>query len=243
MKKFNVVLSVVLCLFFAGSAAQGQAFSDNFDNPAQTHADWNRSAAIPPNMEATGTTFDTTGPGGSPGSFGWVTAEPGGTPLSNSTYQIDVDINTPLSTSVAGSEAGVIFGWSAGNDWWAVRHENWNNGTLGPFSRLAIVKSDFTIIHGFSSDFDYSVPYHLTVNVDPTGISAIADNGISTLSIDTISNNQTGIFGVPGPAGGAGIYPGGVGNQYDNFNVTPEPMTLSLLGLGGLAALRRRKNA
>jgi len=236
MKKYKVVLSVVLCVFLASSAAQGQAFSDDFGS-GHSASDWDYGymTASGGRMTVVNGAWETTnGP-----SFDWITVKN----FNESTYQIDVDIDQSHGNakSNGGSEAGIVIKAPSG-EWWSLRHQSWNNGLVG-FSRLETYVLNHPSVPNWTanfgptiSNFDYTIPWHLTVNVGPSGISATGTNNSGTLTFD---------LAYTPPASSVGIYPGGLGTRYDNFAVTPEPMTLSLLGLGGLVALRRknRKNA
>ena len=103
---------------------------------------------------------------------------------------------------------------------------------------------------GLSTTADGSGGYNVYVHGSPVtaGIPTYASiytvsfvaNGAGTVTVDATSGQWDGLVAIPGI--NDGFYGSGAiyGLPYAQITVIPEPMTIALLGLGGLL-LRRRK--
>ncbi|HHH76381.1 MAG TPA: PEP-CTERM sorting domain-containing protein, partial [Phycisphaerae bacterium] len=66
-----------------------------------------------------------------------------------------------------------------------------------------------------------------------SGISALGDDASTTYALQTYVRSDDGFLNVDDPEN--------YGNVYTRLTVMPEPATMTLLALGGLGMLRRRK--
>lgn len=164
-----------------------------------------------------------------------------GVDLGSGAFTVQADVMITGSASIGnGEHVGLIFNYQNDSNYNVVR---WTNSASDPWGNLQA---------GYVKDGSYNIPgtglYTAFTGSEPTGslktITVSGDGaGNYTLAIGSSTWNfsETEFTG-----GGAGLYISNVHGEgsviFDNFALTvPEPASLGLLALGGLALLRRRR--
>ena len=164
-----------------------------------------------------------------------------GVDLGAGAFTVQADVMITGSASIGnGEQIGLIFNYQNDSNYNVVR---WTNSTSDPWGNLQA---------GYVKNGSYNIPgtglYTEYTGSEPTNslktITVSGDGaGHYTLAIGSSTWNftETEFTG-----GGAGLYISNVHGEgsviFDNFAVTiPEPASLGLLALGGLALLRRRR--
>ena len=85
---------------------------------------------------------------------------------------------------------------------------------------------------------DYEVRY----DAGTGDVTVLEDNvSLATIPAGNFGGSGSDLFGVHGPNHGGGVGETRISARTASLEVIPEPATLCLLGLGGLALLRRRR--
>jgi hypothetical protein len=253
MLRFGLCLSCVLLLATAATPAVA-AISDNFSDNS-TGGQWTLVQDSPAKLWLAETNqrleLRALDPTNSSDDALYLSSGASGFQLKTSSdFSASIDYNFGAFTPATGGSIALVFGIGrdlAGTDSAAIGYSRSTtpllNGALGAAYRVADVQTNVLIALFFANSGTFTVNYTST-----TDRLTLGANG-STTNIDGVVKGQWNADQVWASFGGRG---NGLnlasGNAYlDNFTATgnivaaPEPATLSLLALGGMGALARRR--
>jgi len=172
----------------------------------------------------------------------------------SSTFPYRGGLNTPLSPdNVAsyyfriGEEIGAspndafsTFFWSTGPGHAMAKTNVWHNGTI-TFFQPGEINSGVLIDHDKWYLFEYTYNLVDTVNLtvtDTTTSTVVLDIDIASQAPDNQTTTMNLQFNKGTYSAGSSYH-----SLVDNVSLTPEPATMALLSIGGLAVLARRRRA